>query len=171
MKTCIIPGCGKEIKDEYGIKCHYDLKTKIAWIINENGCWEIISHKPQSNGYVMLTLNTFRQSAHRYYYEFFNKKIGKNLLIRHTCDNKLCINPNHLLEGTHKENYEDAASRNRNTKCEKVWTHKITSKEVKEILGDERERKIIVKEYSKKYNLSKSQIRNILNGRCWRSVL
>lgn len=34
-------------------------------------------------------------------------------LVRHTCDNIKCINPDHLLEGTPQENTKDRHSRNR----------------------------------------------------------
>lgn len=34
-------------------------------------------------------------------------------LIRHTCDFGLCVNPTHLLEGTHQDNINDRTSRGR----------------------------------------------------------
>ena len=35
----------------------------------------------------------------------------KGLVVRHTCDNKRCINPEHLLIGTYGDNYRDAQER------------------------------------------------------------
>ena len=35
------------------------------------------------------------------------------LVIRHTCDNPKCINPEHLLSGTNKDNMNDRDTRNR----------------------------------------------------------
>jgi len=49
------------------------------------------------------------------------------LVIRHTCDNPRCINPDHLLAGTHKDNGEDVARRRRGGKL------KLTVEQVLEI--------------------------------------
>lgn len=38
----------------------------------------------------------------------------KGMSVRHTCDNPRCVNPDHLLLGTHKENMQDRTERDRN---------------------------------------------------------
>lgn len=50
--------------------------------------------------------------AHRISYFLFNGRFA-NGLTRHKCDNPICVNPNHLLEGTHKDNSRDASERKR----------------------------------------------------------
>lgn len=37
----------------------------------------------------------------------------KGLVVRHKCDNRRCINPDHLEIGTHKDNTQDARKRGR----------------------------------------------------------
>ncbi|UGO47583.1 HNH endonuclease [Morganella phage vB_MmoP_Lilpapawes] len=37
--------------------------------------------------------------------------IPAGMVVRHTCDNKRCVNPNHLLLGTRKENTHDMLER------------------------------------------------------------
>lgn len=39
----------------------------------------------------------------------------KGFVIRHTCDNPRCINPQHLLLGTHQDNVDDKMRRGRHT--------------------------------------------------------
>lgn len=51
--------------------------------------------------------------AHRIAYELVYGPIPDGLFVRHTCDNKSCCNPFHLLAGTHQDNVRDAIERRR----------------------------------------------------------
>jgi hypothetical protein len=51
--------------------------------------------------------------AHRFSYEIHKGEIEKNKFICHTCDNPLCVNPEHLYAGTAKENTQDCIKRGR----------------------------------------------------------
>ncbi len=78
-------------------------------------CWECCSHKnTSSNGYPTLHRQGKTQVAHRYIYQMFKGEIPTGLVIRHTCDNKKCINPDHLILGTYKENTQDYMERQYN---------------------------------------------------------
>jgi hypothetical protein len=48
------------------------------------------------------------------------EKCGKKLekiAVRHTCDMRACVNPEHLIPGTHKENMQDMIGRGRSKNC------------------------------------------------------
>lgn len=69
----------------------------------------------KSNGYGFVTIKGKMYGAHRFAYA---KAHGLDVgtmggLIRHTCDNRGCINPEHLIMGTHAENMKDATDRGR----------------------------------------------------------
>lgn len=54
-----------------------------------------------------------KASASRFSYEAFKGPIPDGLIVRHTCDNPLCVNPDHLLAGTYQDNTQDAIRRGR----------------------------------------------------------
>ena len=49
--------------------------------------------------------------AHRISFEQANKQIDEDLFVLHQCDNKQCVNPAHLTQGTNKKNQEEAVER------------------------------------------------------------
>ena len=97
---------------------------KLKYEIAENGCWKCTSHCINTNGYVKITINGKQQSGHRYMFLEKNKKIT-NEVIRHTCDNRWCINPDHLIEGSHNDNVQDRVSRQRSAIGEKNGRSKL----------------------------------------------
>lgn len=78
------------------------------------GCW-IWKRGLSSDGYGKFSFKrnqkTITCRAHRLSFFFTYKRIDSNLLICHICDNKVCVNPNHLFEGTVKDNALDAKAK------------------------------------------------------------
>jgi hypothetical protein len=54
----------------------------------------------------------------------------KGIIIRHTCDNPACINPEHLIPGTHADNMNDMKVRGRAAKYEQNGRSKLTLRDV-----------------------------------------
>ncbi len=49
--------------------------------------------------------------AHRYSYTISKGEIPEGMFILHSCDNRRCVNPEHLSVGTHAQNMADAVAR------------------------------------------------------------
>jgi hypothetical protein len=79
--------------------------------ICDDGCWE--SNITPSVKYAKIRHNGKNEFAHRYIWEVINGPIPNGLCIRHSCDNTRCVNPDHLLSGTHRDNMHDMSVRGR----------------------------------------------------------
>lgn len=87
------------------------LLSKIA-VNTLSQCWEW-QGKLMHKGYGTLSLNNKTVRAHRAAYEVFVGPIPEGEVIMHLCDNRRCINPEHLRAGTFKDNFEDAMRKGR----------------------------------------------------------
>ena len=82
------------------------------YVINEEtGCWEwTAGHFQLGYGAIGIKdgcLNQQQKLAHRVSYILHKGQIPDNLLVLHSCNNKNCVNPDHLRTGTQKENMQD----------------------------------------------------------------
>ena len=86
---------------------------------SEADCWNWTG-SCSSNGKAYGQIKVFGKmvSAHRFSYELHNGPIPQGMSILHSCDNKKCVNPEHLRIGTHAENMREAADRGRMLKGE-----------------------------------------------------
>ncbi len=77
-----------------------------------NGCWEIRYFK-QWSGYSNINLKNVKFRAHRASWTAFKGQIPDGLLVLHRCDNRMCVNPDHLWLGDNFDNMQDCAKKNR----------------------------------------------------------
>jgi len=77
-----------------------------------SGCW-LWFGATNKKGYGHIRANGVWWLIHRFMYTYHKGPIPKGEVIRHTCDNSSCANPDHLLAGSAMENVLDQIRRGR----------------------------------------------------------
>ena len=70
-----------------------------------------------TTGYGMVSFARESWSAHRLAWTLTNGQIPKGLCVLHHCDERQCVNPEHLYVGTKKNNSDDMFSRGRGNRA------------------------------------------------------
>lgn len=99
-----------------------DRLREVGWTVTESNCWEWKGKRNDNNyGLFTATRHGYKNArAHRATYECFVESLPDDVLLRHTCDNPPCVNPDHLIPGTHLDNSRDMVERRRH------WAHDRT---------------------------------------------
>jgi hypothetical protein len=157
----------------------FDIYFKFAQFLHyvdigeEDECWEW-KGATDSYGYgkCLFKLHGKRiQFAHVASYEFF---IGRRhgLKVCHSCDNPICVNPNHLWLGTQKQNVHDMMKKGRREwhglRGEDNWHSKLTMEQVKEIKKLYKTGKYTQQDLADKFKVSSWPIYAVLKGKTYR---
>lgn len=156
------------MNSEY-LKRKFSRNKTLKYIINDKGCYEIISHhKSRREGYNQITRFGKTWLASRLIFYVYHGYLP--ILVMHTCDNPMCINPEHLVAGTPKDNSQDMVNKNRQAKGEdngggvKLNSDKVI--EIKQKLVEGKSLNCLAKEY----DVSKKTILNIKQGKKWKHI-
>lgn len=133
------------------------------------------TQKGDRGGYGASTLNGVRQKLHRIVFcEHHNVPVGsiQGSLVRHTCDNTRCINPEHLLLGTPQDNMDDKVTRGRQSKGRDL-AHTVLSPQDVQYIREHyvvRSREFGTVALGRKFGVSSQAISKVVRGVSWKHV-
>jgi hypothetical protein len=116
--------------------------------VNKNGpvvreelgaCWVWTAARMKKNGYGRFGVRSRNTLAHRFSWELTHRR-EPTLFVLHHCDNRACVRPSHLYEGTSAQNAADMVNRGRCKSFGHTWVNgplspnaKLTEKQVLEL--------------------------------------
>lgn len=187
-RTCSVDDCGRDHYARGWCKRHYSrawvngghtssprslvppgasLETRLrhtGWDVSEVGCWEW-KGSLNTHGYGQLADGSGAPAqAHRAAFEVFHGIAPGASDVCHSCDNRQCINPDHLFLGSRRDNLQDMSKKERNATGEYRPDFKITGAQVDEIrlaydLGGRSQKNIAAE-----YGVSQQLISSIVRG-------
>ncbi len=133
-------------------------------------CWEWIGAK-MTQGYGHMRVNGKNRPSHRILFELEGIVLTSKDCILHKCDNRCCVNPDHLIIGTQRENALDMAQKGRARGPVGInnANSKLTEENVRVIRND-----IALgctyQELASRFHVSRPTISYLAQGKTWKHV-
>jgi len=144
------------IKDQQRIE-------RLSTPVPEIGCWVWLGCTSNAGYGLCGSEKGKTASAHRASYEAYKGKIPDGMVVAHACDNRLCVNPDHLWLATHAENSADMVAKKRSASGEKCGGSKLNEEQIKFI----RESGLSHRELGTMFNVSHANIGYMKRGATW----
>lgn len=147
-------------------------------ISKTDNCWNWKASLRGKTGYGAFKINDKVVDAHRVSYILHYGEIPKNMFVCHKCDNRKCVNPDHLFLGTHSDNIKDAYNKGR-LKVPKGVKFTLNNlpknaniknkKDIVFIKEKIKNRTVSLKQLSIELNIPYQTLRDINSGRTYKS--
>lgn len=163
-------GRAKQKNDFCSSNCYHSVKRSVEqrfWRLVSpvsGSCW-IWSGQKSKKGYGILDCRGIHKGvmfAHRASYVLHKGDIPEGLFVRHKCDTRACVNPDHLEVGTMKDNSDDMVARGRQTTFSKLTKDEVDIARKMGLSGSS------CTEIGKFLDVSRKTISDILIGKTWR---
>jgi len=151
--------------------------SRLFWsrvnIGKRNECWKWTGGKNRG-GYGRFFFEYRAYSVHRLAYELAYRKLSQKTLVKQTCENRLCCNPNHLIETNMKivqtSMAEQGITRGFAQRGEKNASAKLTKKQVLEIRKLYIPRVFGYKKIANLFGVSVTAVGDVIRGTWWKWI-
>lgn len=154
-----------------------------AKVNKTEGCW--LWTGARSNGYGRFSLHSRLDLAHRVAWLLTHGEIPDGLWVLHRCDNRTCVNPDHLFLGTCQDNVTDMVVKGRNShgeshyskthpeklaRGERLHSAKMTADRVVELRQRFAAGGVSKMALAREYGITHPTVRRIIDRTIWRHV-
>lgn len=131
-----------------------------------DGCWEW-QGPPNKSGYGRIWAEGRRWLAHRRAFVLAKGPIPEGMCVCHACDNRLCVNPDHLWLGTNADNVADREAKGRRAAPvgETNPNARLTAADVALIRAERGHR--IISRVARQFGVSRTQVKRIRDMEAW----
>lgn len=157
---------GLKVTKEYYFNNAYPEPNTGCWIyggqihpVTGYGCGSLIL----DDGYRLC-------GSHRVSYYLFKGSFDRSLYVCHACDNRWCINPDHLFLGTLQDNLKDMENKGRVSHGEKHFGSKLSEESVKKIRTKYNDGNHTYYSLAKEYGVDHSTIYAVVKYKLWKHV-
>lgn len=130
-------------------------------------CWEWTGATSKPGGYGAFKYKGRRVQAHRFAYEAWRGPIPPGVCVCHRCDNRTCVNPEHLFLGTQAENNADMAAKGRSTIGVRNPHARLSAADVLAIRRSYLPRVVTMRALARSYGVNEATIWRVIHRVCW----
>jgi len=134
-------------------------------------CWEWVGGRNKS-GYGTIGFGGWRgpvTTSNRAAWILAHGSIPPGMMVLHHCDNRLCVNPDHLWLGTAADNAHDMVNKNRQARGVRNAKTKLSELDVP-VIRRLREEGLSALKIARRYGLGESTVRQIVARQIWKWV-
>lgn len=136
-------------------------KTRVA----ENGCHEWQGYTMKLQGYGQIGFNGKVLYTHRVAWLLAHSDPGDQHVL-HECDNRRCVNPEHLFLGSIEDNIADMVAKGRQARGERNGHAKLTEEDVRAIRASSEPYRVL----ARRYGVCLATLSMVKTGKNWRHI-
>ena len=143
------------------------MKIEKFWkrVVKTDSCWIWTGAKHQ-DGYGYLWFKGHQVLTHRYSW-FMKFGVMPEKQVNHNCDNRPCVNPDHLYEGTQTQNIKDMDARGRRGRTTGMGKlDEVQIREIRKLISEGMRQESI----GARFEVTQAAISSIHRGKTWRHV-
>ena len=149
---------------------HVRFWPKVVCLVGTDSCWEWIG-ATQTAGYGTLRVAGSTLQAHRISFEMHNGCVlSSSDLVCHRCDNRKCVNPDHLWVGSVGMNNADRHVKGRSRGASLAGVTNPMSKLTEDDIRDIRACPSNLKETADRYGIAFGTVSDIRRRKTWKHV-